>query len=586
MKKVISILIVLTMLLSVLSGCAGNEEPAESIEPGEQEPVDEEIVDTEDDISDNTLVWNNGPEPGTIDPGLNEGADGGSIIENLYEGLMVDYRDGLDYGCAESYEVLQDENGDDTIYEFKLKEGLKWSDGEPLTAHDFEYSWKRVCDPKTASGASYIISPYIKGGDEYLNGEGTRDEVGISCPDDYTLRVELNFPVPYFPELTTMYTYLPVREDVVEAHGDGWEKKPEVAVSNGPFKLAEYATGSHIMLEKNEHYYDADEVHLDKIKVLMIVEETTALNAYENGEIQILKSVPLDEIPRLRAEDPNFNTASRVGTYYVLFNTDEEPTNDLNVRKALSLAIDNKQIVEQVTKAGELPATGFVPASLKFSTNESFRKLDEDGMPMPEYGKDPNRAQVEEAQALLAEAGYPNGEGFPEVVYVHDTGEAHKMIGEALQEMWKTNLNIDVSLRNEEWATLLQSRKLGDYNMARGGWLGDFADPMTLLEVFTSYNSWNEAQWRWNEQPIVAPHDKVLNPENKDYDDAVTGAQYSSGTERDEYLLAAEAVLMDNQVISPIYYYVFTTLVDESKVEGVQLATMGQWIFKHAKMVK
>lgn len=580
-KRVISMLIVLTMVLSLSVGCSKPKEtpvePTTPVEPAA--PVTEEAA----------LVWNLGVDPRTFDPGLNNANDGGHIINNMFEGLMRDDGTGLEPGMAESYEISANAEGvEGTVYTFKIREGAKWSDGQPVTAKDFEYSWKRVCDAATASEYSFIMAPYIKGANEYLTGTGSRDDMAVSSPDDNTLVVELNFPVPYFLSLTTFYTYLPVREDIVTANGEGWEKKPETCISNGPFKLEEYQTGSHISLVKNENYWDADSVKLEKIKALMIVEATTALNGYENGEIAVLDSagIPQDEIPRLKAEDPYFRIAPRVGTYYGIFNVDAEPTNDVRVRKALTLAIDQKQICEQVAKGGQQPATGFIPTSLKYSTGESARQLDADGNTVPEYGLDPNVAQVEEAKALLAEAGYPNGEGFPKLVFLYNTSEAHKKIAEALQEMWKTNLNIDVELSNEEWATFQDTRRLGNFTMARGGWLGDYDDPMTMLDLYTSYSGNNDAQWRWNLQPTVAPHDTILNESNKEFDEVIAAAQRATGVDRDKLLKRAEEIMMEEVITFNIYYYTFVQIIDESVVEGVSMTTMGQFIFKDAELVK
>jgi oligopeptide transport system substrate-binding protein len=587
-KKVVSMLIVLTMVLSLAVGCSQPQEttppaetPAET--PGETPAPEEPAAEAD------TLVWNLGADPKTFDPGLNNASDGGHIINNMFEGLMRDTGTGLEPGIAESYEISANAEGaEGTVYTFKIREGAKWSDGQPVTAKDFEYSWKRVCDPATASEYSFIMAPYIKGANDYLNGTGSRDDMAVSSPDDSTLVVELNFPVPYFLSLTTFYTYLPVREDIVTANGEGWEKKPETCISNGPFKLEEYQTGSHISLVKNENYWDADSVKLEKIKALMIVEATTALSGYENGEIAVLDSgaIPQDEIPRLKAEDPYFSIAPRVGTYYGIFNVDAEPTNDIRVRKALTLAIDQKQICEQVAKGGQLPATGFIPPSLSYSTGESCRQLDADGNPVEEYGLDPNKAQVEEAQALLAEAGYPNGEGFPSITFLYNTNENHKKIAEALQEMWKANLNIDVELRNEEWATFQDTRRLGDFTLARGGWLGDYDDPMTMLDLYTSYSGNNDAQWRWNLQPTVASHDTVLNETNKEFDEVIAAAQLATGTERDALLKRAEEIMAEEFITFNIYYYTYVQVIDESVVEGVNRTTMGQFIFKDSELVK
>jgi len=556
MKKILAIIMVLAMILALPTGC-------------------------EKKMSSEYLIWNIGADSKTFDPGLNNANDGGHIIQNLFEGLMQETQDGLKPAQAKSYKV----SDDGLVYTFTLRDDAKWSDGKPVTAQDFVYSWQRVCDPAVASEYSFIMAPYIKGGEEFLAGTGTAEEMGVKALDEKTLEVTLNFPCSYFLSLTTFYTYMPVRKDCVET-GEGWEKNPTTCISNGPFVLEEYQIGSHLLMKKNENYYDAKKVRLAGIKGLMIVDATTAHSAYQAGEIQVNDTIPQDEIPKLLAEDPNFTQKAQVGTYYAIFNCDAEPTNDLKVRKALTLAIDRKKIVEQVTKGGQIPAAGFIPPNLTYSDGTSCRALDKNGNPTPEFGIDPNKALVDEAKKLLADAGYPDGKGFPKLTFIYNTSEGHQRIAEALQEMWKTNLNIDIELKNEEWAVFQDTRRDGHFTIARGGWLGDYAAPMTMLDLFTSYSGNNDAQWRWNEQPTTAPHDKTLNPENKEFDEAIKTAMVTSGKEQDAAYKKAEQIMMDSQIIMPIYYYSFIYVIDSAKVEGVEKTLMGQWIFKNAEIIE
>ena len=428
------------------------------------------------------------------------------------------------------------------------------------------------------------MAPYIVGGEDFLNGVGKAEDMGVKALDDKTLQVTLNFPCSYFLSLTTFYPYMPVRKDVVEK-GEGWEKNPATCISNGPFTLEEYVIGSHLKMKKSETYYEAKNVKLAGVKGLMIVEETTAHNAYLSGEIHVNEKIPQDEIPKLRAEDPNFTAKAQVGTYYAMFNMDSKEFADVRVRKAFTLAIDRKQIVENVTKGGQIPATGFIPPNLTYSDGTPCRDLDEKGNPKPEFGIDPNKASVEEARKLLAEAGYPDGKGFPKITYIYNTQEGHQRVAEALQEMWKNNLGVEVELKNEEWAIFQDTRRLGNYTIARGGWLGDYAAPMTMLDLYTSYSGNNDTQWRWNEQPSVAPHDKVLNPANKEFDEAIKEAMMSSGKKQDEAYKKAEQIMMEENIILPIYYYSFIYMIDSSKVTGIEKTQMGQWIFKNAEML-
>ncbi len=581
LKRVLSLLIVLTMVLSLTVGCT-KPAPAPAPEGPSEETPGEEPAPEQPAGSSDFLVWNMTVDPQTWDPTLNSAVDGSHIINNIFDGLTRETPNGIEAASAESWEVSED----GMTYTFKLREGLKWSDGQPLTAKDFEYGWKRACDPATASEYSFIVTSYLVGGEEYFNGTGSRDEVGVKALDDTTLEVKLKFPVPYFLSLTSFPTYSPIREDIVLAKGEGWEKDPATCISNGPFKLTEYKTGSHITLEKNEHYWDAANIKLAGITGLMINEGTTALNGYEKGEIQVMDGITADRIPQLLKEDPNFKIYPQLGTYYIIFNTDDEVFNNPLVRKAFAIAIDRRQFVEQVTKGGQMPATGFLAPSLFKSDGTSFRQLDADGQPLPEYGIDPNKALVDEAKALLAEAGYPNGEGLPKLTFLYNTNDNNKKIAEALQGIWKQNLGIDVEIKNEDWAVFQETRRTGQFNFARGGWIGDYGDPMTLLDLFTSNSGNNDPQWRYKLEPVVAPHDDKLNPDQEAFDKAIYASREATGAERDKLLLEAEAVLMDNMVVAPLYWYTMTTIVDESVVEGVALTSTTKWDFRHAEIIR
>jgi len=579
LRRVLSLLLVLTMVFSISVGCA-KQEPAPA--PTEEKPAEETPAEETPAGEEDYLVWNIAVDPQTWDPTLNSAADGGHIIQNMFEGLTKETSEGIEPAAAEKWDITNDGK----TYTFHLREGMKWSDGQPVTAKDFEYAWKRACDPAVASDYSFLVTSYLVGGDEYFNGKGTIDEIGVKAIDDLTLEANLKFPVAYFLSLTSFYTYMPVRQDMVEANGEGWEKNPETCISNGAFKLTDYQTGSHLTMVKNENYWNAETVKLAGIKGLMIVEGTTALNGYENGEIQILDGITIEQIPRLQKEDPNFKIYPQIGTYYVNFNVDNEVFSDLRIRQAFSMAIDRKQFVEQVTKGGQTPATGFIPSGMIYSDGADIRPLDENGMPALEYGLDPSKALVEEAKQLLVDAGFPNGEGLPKITFLYNTNENNKKIAEALQGMWKQNLGVDVELLNQDWAVFQETRRAGEYMMARGGWLGDYGDPMTMLDLFAVKSGNNDPQWRYIEEPVGAPHDKTLNPEQEEFENAINESLVTSGKDRDAALKAAEDSLMNNMVVAPIYYYTMTTIVDDAVVEGVELTLTNKWDFTHAELVK
>ncbi len=581
MKRLTAILLAAFLLVS-FTACTANE-PDTSGTAAASENSGQTNNTGGGDIED-YLVWNLGYEPKTWDPQLNTSGVGGHVIINLYDGLVRDTKDGIKMASAESCEKSANSEGvEDTVYTFTLRDGLKWSDGKPLTAHDFEYAWKRACSPEMASPYAFLITDYIKGAYAYFSGEGKREDVAVKAIDDKTLKVELVQPTAYFLNLVSFFTYMPCRKDMAET-GEGWEKDPSKCISNGAFTLAEYKIGSHLLLKKNENFWNKDSVDLKGIKALLITDATTSLQGYEAGKINVTSTLPAEEIPRLLAEDPNFVSEPALGTVYVGFNMDADIVNDINVRKALSLAIDRNKICDQVLKNGSVPAAAFVAPSFKLSTGESVRPLDENGKVQPEFEIDPYKARVEEAKEYLKKAGYPNGEGFPELELLYYESDAQSRISEALQQMWHDNLGIDVKLKVEESSVFLSSVSAGKYTMSLSGWSADYNDPMTMLALFTAAGL-NDIRWRYKPYDGV-PDDKTMNPENEAYDKAVKKASEMQGTERDEYLKKAESILMKEMVIVPIHFTTYTQVIDYGKVSGPGRTPIGQWDFQYYKKLK
>lgn len=588
MKRLVCLMVAAAMLLG-LAACVPTtqpNEPAATAAPGANEtaqPGDSTETPAAEEVSDDYLIWNIGMEPKTWDPQLNTSGPGGLVIINLYDGLVRDTKEGIKMATAESYEVSANAEGvADTVYTFKLRDDAKWSDGQSVTANDFEYAWKRACSPEMASPYAFLITDYIKGAYEYFSGTGSRDDVGVKALDEHTLQVELIQPTAYFLNLVSFFTYMPCREDMAST-GEGWEKDPAKCITNGAFYLEEYKIGSHVLLKKNENFWNKDNVKLAGVKGLFITDATTSLQGYEAGEINITSTLPGEEIPRLLAEDPNFASEPALGTTYIEFNMDAEIVNDVNVRKALSLAIDRKLICDQVLRNGAVPAAAFVAPPFKLSTGESLRAMDEFGNVMTEYEINPNGAEVEKAREYLAAAGYPNGEGFPTLELLYYESGSNSQIAEAVQQMWKENLGITVNLKVEEYAVFANTRSSGNYTLDITGWSADYNDPMTMLSLFTA-NGVNNARWRYKEYAGV-PEDTTLNPENKAYDDAVIMASKTMGTERDGYLKEAEKVLMDNMVICPIHYHTYTQVIDYGKVAGPGRTPIGQWDFQYYTML-
>ena len=586
-RKFAALLLALIMVAGLAAGCASGDKPAEDKDQQTQEDkadqTTEDKADTADTAADEGryLVWHLSTEAKSWDPTTNSESIADAMCKQLFEGLTVSTADGFKPGIAETWDVSED----GLTYTFHLRKDAKWSDGKPVTAHDFEYSWKRICDPAVASDALQAITDYVVGGMEYFNGTGSRDDVKATAVDDYTFEVVLKNPAPFFPQLVANDVYLPVREDIVETYGEGWEKKPETCIGNGPFRLEEYKIGSHFLFAKNENYYDADKVKLPGIKAVIITDSNTAYQGYEAGEIDVISSLPAEQVPQIVAEDPNAIVTADTGTYFINFNNDKAPFDNVHARRAVALAIDRKMITEQILKNGSVPASGFIAPTCLKTDGGSFRTMEADGYPTEEFGIDPRKANVEAAKAELAEAGYPNGEGFPEVELVYGNSDKNKRICEAVAQMLKTNLNINVKLRAEESSVFISTKRDGKFDMATGGWTNVPFDASGLIKLFHSQNGNNTAHWRW--QPYAGdPNDTVLNPGNKAFDEAFDKAMASQGAERDAAWAEADKALMEDMPVTVLYYPSFVALVNQDQVSGVELTNSNSFMFKEAEIVQ
>ncbi|WP_319023196.1 peptide ABC transporter substrate-binding protein [Tepidibacter hydrothermalis] len=534
MKKVLAFMMILVLALGTLAGCG-----TETSQSGETKKI---------------VKYNIGADPKTLDPALNAGVQSSGVLANCYEGLMrLDENDKAIPGMAEKVEISDDQ----LTYTFHLRDA-NWSDGQKVTAQDFEYAWKRALDPKTAAEYAYQLY-YIKNGNEFNANKAKIDDVAVKAVDEKTLEVTLIAPTPYFLELTAFPTYFPVRKDIVEKNPEAWPITPENVPFNGPFKMTKWQRGDVIEIVKNDTYYDKDRVKLDGVEYTMITEDTTAFQAFQSGEIDGSDGVSEAQIPQLREKnDPTFTIHPNIAVYYYSLNVTKEPTNDPKVRKALSLAIDRNLITTVVVKAGQKPAKTYVPEGITGPDGKDFTQNAKD------YGIK-EKANVEEAKKLLAEAGYPNGEGFPETTVYYNTNENHKAIAEAVQEMWKKNLNINVKLQNQEWKVFQETRTQGNFQIARDGWTGDYLDAMTFLDMFISTSGNNHSQWK-----------------NPEFDKLITDIKKTEDLEkRDKMLHQAEDMLMDESIVIPIYYYTNPELLKEN-IKGVKVSPLGQVFFDNA----
>lgn len=592
-KRMLVSLLLATAAAATLSACGSGSKPAETQATTNQgggditsaaEEETEAEAEAEEEASagsDRYLVWRLNKEPKLWDPTNNSESISDAIVKQLFEGLTVSTSDGFKPGIAESWDVSEDGK----TYTFHLRDDAKWSDGDPVTAKDFEYSWRRICDPDYASEALQAITDYVVGGQEYFDGTGSYDDIKATAIDDYTFEVVLKNVTPYFPQLVANDVYLPIKKDVVEAAGEGWEKKPETCVSNGPFMLEEYQVGSHFLFKKNPNYYDADSVKLAGIKAVIITDDNTAYQAYQAGEIDVMDNLPSEQIPQIVAEDPNVIVSADTGAQFMNFNVDKAPTDNVHVRKAIAYAIDRKQIVEQVLKDGSVPASGFIAPTCQKTDGGSFRTMESDGYPAEEYGINPRQANVEAAKQELAEAGYPDGKDFPALEITYANNDRNKKTCEAIQQMLEDNLGITVTLRAEESSVFTSTKNKGDYQMATGGWTNSPYDASGLIKLFYSQNGNNTPQWRW--KPYTgAPHDTTLNPGSEAFDIAFDKALASQGADRDNAWIEAEQALMADMPVTPLYYPSYTAVVNEDLVEDVELTASNTFMFKSASVIE
>lgn len=504
-----------------------------------------------------------GPTPETIDPALNSSNDGGNMLQHLAEGLLkMDKNGNMIPGLAESYEV----SDDGLTYTFKLRKGLKWSDGSDLTAKDFVYSWKRVADPNTAAPYGQDVLGKVKGYEEAAG--GNIDALAVSAPDDTTFVVELANPVPFFDRIAAFSTLVPVQEATIEANGDAWTLSPETNVTAGPYKLAEFTDGDRIVLEKNENYWDKDNITFDKIIYRLIEDPNAAYTAYKQGEVSMIKSVPSEEIPALKGTE-EFHVDPNMGTYYLSFNTTKKPFDNEDVRKALALVIDRDYVANTVMQGTYLPANKIIgPGVSDAAPDSSFEKVTEEKYTKG-VGSGDYEADVAKAKELLAKAGYPDGQGFPTIEYSTNDQGYHKSVAEYLQNVWKEKLGINTDIAIKEWKVFTADRRAGNYDVARNGWVMDWNDPSNFLNLFVTGSGNNDG--------------KISIPE---YDELMEKASTTTNAdERFDYLHKAEQLLLDHAALTPVAYYTDFYL-QSTKLKDTWHSPYGYWFFMYGSFDK
>ncbi len=479
----------------------------------------------------------NGTEPRELDPAISTGVPESHIEDNLFEGLCSydPFTLAPLPGAAESWQI----SADATVYTFKLRPNLKWSDGKPLDANDFVYSWRRTLDPKTASEYAYQLY-YIKNGAAFNKGKlKDATQLGVVAKDARTLVVTLERPTPYFLNLTSFHTLYPVPRHVIEKHKQGWTKEGNM-VSNGPYKLAEWRINKHIKIVPNPHYWDKERLKIKVAYFMPIENENTEEKAFVSGQLHMTTTVPSIKIPYykdLKKRDPKravYQSTPMLGTYYYRFNVTKKPTDDQRVRKALSLTIDRRLIVDKITKGDQVPAWSFVPPN---TAGYTYPRT---------YIKDsPSQQDLATAQQLMKAAGYPNGKGFPKIDLLYNTSEGHKKIAVAIQQMWKKHLGIEIGILNQEWKVYLNTVRALNYNVSRGGWIGDYLDPNTFLNMYVTGGGHNN-----------------LGFSNQQYDNYIKmAASELDHSKRLQYFRKAEDILIEEVAIIPIYFYTNNSLI-------------------------
>jgi oligopeptide transport system substrate-binding protein len=492
-------------------------------------------------------------EPGTLDPAMSTAIPEIMVQLQLFEGLTrLDEKNQPAPAVAEKWEV----SPDGLQYVFHLRHNAKWSTGDPVTAQDFEFAWKRALNPDVASENAYMLYP-LKNGQAYNEKKVSADQVGVKAVDDHTLMVTLEKPTAYFLSLLAFHGFYPVPRKIVEAHPDTWAANVTTLIGNGPFKITDWVHSGKIEFAKNDQYWDSSAVKLTGMDWPISDSQTTRLSLVENNQADMMVEPPVAEYDRLSREGL-LKIAPFLGAYYYVFNTQKAPFNTPKVREAFSMAIQREPLVKNVVKGGKTPAYAWVPPGLTDpATGKDFRA----------EGGNFVKENIPAAKKLLAEAGYPGGKGLPPITLLYNTGELHQAIAEAIQEMWKENLGVTVTLANQENKVFMQTRSDGGYQVARASWVGDYADPMTFMDVFRDPT--NDARYH-----------------NPAYNRLVEqAASTNDQSVRMKAMHAAEKILFDDSVIIPIYY---TTqpYVASPHVKGYFWSILGLADFKTAYIEK
>ncbi|MBO5517969.1 MAG: peptide ABC transporter substrate-binding protein [Firmicutes bacterium] len=569
MRKLIALLLALAMVFSLAACTSSEPAPAEPAEGGEEQGAAEPFV------VDACIA----SEPETIDVSLISSVDGSTYVQHMFENLMkyaqtdehpADdtnmYMTEVVPGQAASYTV----SDDGLVYTFTLRDDIFWSDGQPVTANDWVYSWRRLVNPDTAADYGYFLDGIVVNAAAIQAGEKAPEELGIKALDDKTLEISLESACPYFLEVCAFASLMPMREDVVEGN-DNWTDPANIVV-NGPYIISEWVHDSYIKMVPNEQYYDAANLGPDEIVWHLSDSETAILSSYQNGEYDFIESFPTDMIESLQSSGDCFINPY-VGTYYLYLNCDKIPS--WKVRAAMTISVDRDNIVKNVTQGGQVPATGFVASGILDSTGQDFAYgVSELGaiynwlsQQYPDADLTTYAGKCELAKQLYDEA-VADGEwdANTTVVYNFNTSDTHKAIAEACGHDWQTVLGMNITLENQEWATYTNGLGEHAFGVARLGWIADYNDPITYLELMVTGNAYNYGLYS-----------------DPDFDAAISSAKATAaGAERDAMLYEAEETLFGEGgfPVMPVYYY--TNMYCANGISNMGYTPMGYFFMQYA----
>ncbi|MDW8515054.1 peptide ABC transporter substrate-binding protein [Priestia flexa] len=536
MKRIMSV-VMMSILVFALAACTATSDSGAGPEGGSKKE------------DGKVLYMNNGAEPTSFDPPIGFDSYSWQMLNNLMEGLTrLGQEHEPEAAIAEKWDVSEDGK----VYTFHIREDAKWSNGDDVTAGDFEFAWKRLLNPETGSPAAFL-GYFIEGGEEFNTGKGKAEDVKVKAVDDKTFEVTLKSPQAYFLSVIANPAFFPINEKVA-TENPKWFAEAKSFVGNGPFKLTEWKHNSNIVMERNDQYWDAKSVKLDKVNWAMVENTNTEYQMYQNGELDV-SEIPADLSDQLLKDD-SLDIKDQAGVYFYRLNLDQEPFQNVNIRKAFALAVDQDQIVNYVTKNKEEPAYGFVSKGFNDANGSDFRETSGDLV----------KTDVKQAKELLEKGMKEEGyDKLPQVTLTYSTDDTHKKIAEALQQMFKENLGVDVKLANMEWNVFQEEQKALKFQLSRSSFLADYADPINFLENFQTGHSMNRTAWS-----------------NEKYDQLIQQAKNEADEKkRFELMYEAEKLLFDEMPIIPIHFYNYVFLTKEN-VSGIVRHPVGYLELKWA----